>query len=253
MYRGKKISVCIPCRNEAGHLKQVLDTIPEFVDEIIVVSNKSVDDTVIVARQLGAHSVEDDRAIKGIGYGFAHMTGIHEATGDIIVGADGDGTYPLQELATIINHFLDNGIGFLSCNRYPLHQETRIPLRLRFGVWLLNTEVRVLYGRKIQDILSGMWLIDSSIKNDLGLTMGDWNLSPQIKLNAMMQPHINFSEYHIVQHERHGASHQHYLKTGLSHMWWILKNRFRTVEQPETELAQEPALTEVRAEPEHTR
>lgn len=187
-----------------------------------------------VAEGLGAVAVEDNRTVNGIGYGFAHMTAIERATGDIIVGADGDGTYPIENLAPMIDFFLDNNVNFLSCNRYPLLDETdRIPFSLRLGVWMLNTEVRLLYGQNIKDILSGMWVIDAAAKEDLNLTMGDWNLSPQIKLNAATNPNINFSEYHIIQHRRHGSSHQNYLKTGMSHAWWILRNRFSLRQAPQ--------------------
>ena len=54
------------------------------------------DDTVAVAKKLKLKALEDNRTIDGIGYGFAHMTGIENATGDIIVGADGDATYPIK-------------------------------------------------------------------------------------------------------------------------------------------------------------
>ncbi len=226
MYRGKHVSVCIPCRNEASHLDKVLAMIPEFVDETVIVSNASSDDTVAVARRLGATAYEDNRTLNGIGYGYAHMTGIENATGDIIVGIDGDGTYPIERLSDVIDHLIDNNLGFVSCNRYPLSGETKIPLTLRLGVWMLNTEVRLLYGKSIKDILSGMWVIDTSAKEELNLTMGDWNLSPEIKINAATSSTVAFDEYHIVQHHRHGSSHQNYLKTGMSHAWWILKNRF---------------------------
>jgi glycosyltransferase involved in cell wall biosynthesis len=231
MYRNKTITLCLPCRNEGKHLKQVLKKVPSFVDEIIVISNKSDDDTVNVARKLGVRVFEDNRTIGNIGYGYAHMTGIFAAIGDIIVGADGDGTYPVEQLEEIIDHFLDNQIQFLSCNRHPLKDETKIPPMIRFGVWSLGVEVRVLYGRKIHDILSGMWLIDSNVKYKLNLCMGDWNLSPEIKINAATHPDIKFSEYHIIQHDRMGETKQNYWATGLTHMWWIFKNRFRAVKR----------------------
>ena len=176
MYRNRSITVYFPCRNEANHLDKVLAKVPSFVDEIIVVSNKSTDNTVQRARELGAKGVEDNRTLNGIGYGYAHMTGIAEATGDIIVTADGDGTYPIEKLAKILDNFIDKDLHFMSCNRHPLHKETQMPFKLRFGVWLLNFEVRVLFGRKIQDVLSGMWVMNSSIKDQLKLTMGDWNI-----------------------------------------------------------------------------
>jgi glycosyltransferase involved in cell wall biosynthesis len=226
VYKRKKISVYFPCRNEANHLHEVLARVPKFVDEVIVVSNKSTDKTVAVARKLGAKTYEDNRDSGGIGYGFAHMTGIAHATGDIIVGADGDATYPIEDLGRIIDYLSKNHLDFVSCNRYPMQKGTRIPFKLRFGVWLLNMEILVLYGVRIQDTLSGMWVLRREIRNQLNLTMGEWNLSPQIKLSAATNASVAFGECSIAQHQRMGATHQSYYKTGLSHAWWILKNRF---------------------------
>ncbi|HEX8762458.1 MAG TPA: glycosyltransferase family 2 protein [Candidatus Saccharimonadales bacterium] len=226
MYKNKRITVCFPCRNEANHLKEVIAKVPDFVDEIIIISNKSTDDTVKVAKKLGLKAYEDNRDIGGIGYGFAHMTGIKNATGDIIVGADGDATYPIEDLAKIIDRLLDDELDFISCNRYPLQDGTKIPFKLKLGVGMLNLEVRVLYGVKIKDILSGMWVFRSEIRDQLDLTMGDWNLSPEIKINAATNSEIAFAEHSIAQHQRLGETHQNYFKTGFSHAMWILKNRF---------------------------
>lgn len=231
MYRQKRITLCLPCRNEAGHLKEVVKRIPKFVDEVIVISNNSKDDTVAVAKKLKLIALEDNRTIGGIGYGFAHMTGIEHATGDIIVGADGDATYPIEDLAKVIDRLLDEKLDFISCNRYPLQPGTKIPFKLRLGVNTLNTEVRVLYGIKINDILSGMWVFRKSVRGKLNLTMGEWNLSPQIKINAARHPQIKFSEFSIAQHQRLGESHQAHFKTGFSHLWWIFRNRFSTPEK----------------------
>ena len=46
------VSVVIPAKNEARNLPHVLVTIPEWVDEIVLVDGHSVDDTVAVARKL---------------------------------------------------------------------------------------------------------------------------------------------------------------------------------------------------------
>ncbi len=226
MIANKRITVCLPCRNEGRHLKEVIRRIPKSVDEIIVISNNSSDNTVQIAKKLGVKVLEDNRAINGIGYGYAHISGIEHATGDIIVGADGDATYPLEEIDTIVSYLIDNKLDFVSCNRYPIHENTHhIPIKLRFGVWILNQEVRLLYGYKIKDILSGMWVFKKSVAKKLNLKMGDWNLSPQIKLNAIQHPNINFDEYSIAQYQRLGTTHQQHFKTGVSHLLWIAKNR----------------------------
>lgn len=224
MYRNLTITLCLPCRNEGEHLRKVIKKAPKIVDEIIVISNKSTDDTVKIAKNLGVKVIEENNTIDGIGYGYAHIAGIMNAKCDLIVGADGDGTYPVENIQDVVDELLDKDLDFISCNRYPMLDGTKIPAKLRFGVWMLNSEVRVLYGIKINDILSGMWVFKKSIRNKLQLTAGDWNLSPQIKINAATNPEIKFKEYSIEQHLRWGDSHQKYFKTGLSHAKWIFKN-----------------------------
>lgn len=228
MIRDKKISVIIPCRNEGSHLEDVVKQIPKSVDEVIVVSNKSTDNTVDVAKKIGGRVkvYEDNRSLGGIGYGYAHITGIMKSSGDLVVAMDGDATYPIENIDEIVDNILDTELDFVSCNRYPLKDNTKVPFMLKLGVAILNIETRLLYGVGIKDVLSGMWIFRKEIKGDLNLTMGDWNLSPQIKINAATNPNIKFGEYNIVQHTREGETKQNYFSTGLSHATWILKNRF---------------------------
>jgi glycosyltransferase involved in cell wall biosynthesis len=232
MFRNHKISVYFPCRNEGNHLEHVFAKIPDFVDEILVISNKSTDDTVQKAKKLGAIVIEDNRSVGNIGYGYAHITGMNAATGDILIPADGDGTYPIWELESILNEFLDRDLDFMNCNRYPLANITKIPFKLQLGVNVLNLETNLLYGTNIKDILSGMWVIKKTAILKLELTEGGWNLSPQIKIQAATNKNMKFGEFHIVQHLRHGNSHQQYFKTGLEHLSWIFKNRFALVKVP---------------------
>lgn len=228
MYKNYKVSLCLPCRNEATGMAEVLAAVPDCVDEIIVVSNRSTDETLAVARGLGARVFEDNRTDAGIGYGYAHMTAIEQATGDIIIGADCDGTYPLADIPRAIDHLLKNNLDFVSCNRYPVQKGTTIPATLRFGVGVLNKEVQLLFRHQIQDILSGMWVFRGDITDKLTLTQGGWNLSPEIKINAMIHPDIAFGELPISQHRRLGKTHQNYLKTGLQHLGWIAEYRILT-------------------------
>lgn len=223
------VSLVMPCRNEASHLAALIREVPDCYDEIICVSNRSTDGTYEAGLEL-EHEVprlrmlRDDRVIDGIGYGFAHMTGIAAAAGDIIVCADSDGTYPIEDAPTIVE-FMDGGdVDFVSCCRYP---DPSIPWMLRLGVTALNIEIHLLYGYPMHDSLSGMWVFRRAIVPDLKLTEGDWNLSPQIKLNAIDALGRRFREVKVKQRVRHGETKQNYMKTGLRHMWWIACNRFK--------------------------
>src|SRR5437016_14666644 len=94
MYRGLKISVVIPCYNEQDGIRSVIEAMPTYVDEIVVVDNNSTDRTGEIARNLGAVVVFQPRK----GYGAAYQAGLPAATGDVIATLDGDGTYPADEI-----------------------------------------------------------------------------------------------------------------------------------------------------------
>lgn len=228
MLDGSAISLVMPCRNEAKHLARMVADIPDFYDEIICVSNMSTDGTVTVGRRLERTNsrfrlLVDDRVASGIGYGFAHMTGIGEAKGSLIVCADSDGTYPIEDLPRILHIMNNRELSFASCSRYP---DKNIPFTLQLGVKVLNLEMFVLYALVIHDSLSGMWVFKRDVIPSLHLTEGDWNLSPQIKINAHEYLGARFGEIKITQRTRLGETKQSYFKTGLRHLRWIFKNRF---------------------------
>lgn len=160
MINGKTVALVMPCRNESGHLAQFISDIPDFFDEIICVSNKSTDDTVAIGQQLATQYprlkfMEDNRTAKGIGYGYAHMTGMKAATSDYIVCADSDGTYPVEDTPSLLRMMDKRHLRFVSCSRYP---DKQIPIKLQLGVKILNIEIAILYGFIIHDSLSGMWI-----------------------------------------------------------------------------------------------
>lgn len=222
----------MPCRNEEAFLSEIVREVPDDYDEIIVVSNASTDRTEEIGREIEKQNkkfkllIDNRKDSDGIGYGFAHITGITSATGDIIVCADADGTYPIGDIFEIVEYMNKKRIDFVSCNRYPItNEDVKISGKLRFGVAVLNIETRILYGFRVKDILSGMWVFRREIVNDLKLTEGGWNLSPQIKINAFQSPSIALSSFHIDQKIRYGETKQDYFKTGFNHFKWIWKNR----------------------------
>jgi glycosyltransferase involved in cell wall biosynthesis len=66
MYNSKKIIIVLPAYNAAQTLEQTVRDLPEIVDEIILVDDKSSDTTAALARQLGLFVFERD---KNGGYG----------------------------------------------------------------------------------------------------------------------------------------------------------------------------------------
>lgn len=95
------ISVCIPCRNEAATIGDLVSTIRGslvdgvgLVDELVVVDDRSVDDTALLAREAGAEviHIEDVHDAHGVGRGKGNVlwASLVASHGDLVVWLDGD-------------------------------------------------------------------------------------------------------------------------------------------------------------------
>ena len=91
---GAKVVVVMPALNAARTLRATLDAIPEgWVDEVILVDDKSSDDTVALARELPLHLVWHPH---NVGYGGNQKTCYLEALqrdADVVVLLHPDGQY----------------------------------------------------------------------------------------------------------------------------------------------------------------
>lgn len=95
------VSVCIPCKNEAETIGDLVTTIRAslmgnhgLVDELVVIDDRSVDDTARLAREAGADVVhiEDVHESYGVGRGKGNVlwASLLASHGDLVVWLDGD-------------------------------------------------------------------------------------------------------------------------------------------------------------------
>ena len=95
---GDDCDLVLPCRDEGPALVELLPRVPSSYG-VIVVDNGSTDDTAIVARDLGARVVNEDRP----GYGAAVHAGLEAATADYVAFMDGDGSFDPADLAGLLD------------------------------------------------------------------------------------------------------------------------------------------------------
>ena len=106
------ISVIIPALNEGNTISNVVKVClaEPLVSEVIVVDDKSDDDTVNKAFESGAKVIISD--IRG--KGFSMKDGIRKAYNDLIVFLDGDiDPYPENTIRKLVNPILDNKADFV--------------------------------------------------------------------------------------------------------------------------------------------
>jgi dolichol-phosphate hexosyltransferase len=221
VYRGQRISVVIPCFNEEHGLRHVLAGMPAYVDEVIVVDNNSTDETARVAAELGATVIFQGRK----GYGNAYQAGLPAATGEIVATVDGDGTYPADAIAPIVDHMLDRGLDFVSASRFPLHERRAMRTRNVVGNTILTYTFRALYLRWVADSQSGMWVFRRACLRDVRPTQPGMAFSEEIKIEALQAPGLRFGEYHIRYTERIGETKLYPWRDGVANLLFLFRRR----------------------------
>jgi glycosyltransferase involved in cell wall biosynthesis len=222
MYKSQKITVVIPCLNEEQGIRKVLEALPSFVDEAIVVDNNSTDRTADVARSMGAIVVSELHR----GYGRAYKKGFSQASGDIIVTLDGDHSYPVDALSYLVEAFLQSKVQFLSASRFPLISSESMAAKNYVGNVILSVAMSVLYQRWVQDSQSGMWVFKRSALSQMSLRSDGMAFSEEIKIEAIRNRNIGFREIFINYSQRLGENKLQPWRDGLKNLWFLFRKRF---------------------------
>ena len=148
------IKVIIPAYNEADSITNVINDIPNTIDEIIVVSNNSTDDTEANAKKAGATVLVETN--KGYGYaclkGMDYIANQHEKP-DILVFLDGDySDYP-EELTKIVAPIINENIDFVIGSRVKRLREVGSMTKPQiYGNWLATSLMKLFFGAKFTDL-----------------------------------------------------------------------------------------------------
>jgi glycosyltransferase involved in cell wall biosynthesis len=154
-FPSSSIYVIIPAYNEEDAIAKVINDIPsDWVTEVIVVNNGSVDRTKAVAAAAGATVVDEPN----MGYGNACLKGLSYLLAklqkdDVIVFLDGDySDYP-EALPQLVTPILANTADFVLGSRVLGKREAKslMPQQM-FGNWLATSLIRWLYGVKYTDL-----------------------------------------------------------------------------------------------------
>lgn len=158
----------MPTYNEEKAIGKVIRDIKKntkmYETEILIVDS-SKDRTPSIARRLGAKVISQEP----MGHGFALKTAIEAASGDYIITADCDDTYPMEKIPSLLDLMKKNRLDVISCNRMKKLSDKKMKRVNRISNILAAFSVRVLYGIKTNDVSTGMFCIKRDAVKKLDL------------------------------------------------------------------------------------
>jgi len=177
MYKYKSICVIVPAYNEASQIGKVIETMPEFIDRIVIVNDASTDNTAEVVQHFQENynkivliSLETNDGVGGAlaaGYKWAI-----ENNFDVAVRMDGDGQMNPHNLEELLDPVVEGRADYTKGNRLFTGEAYKIIPKIRyFGNALLSLMTKIASGYwHIADFQSGYTAISKKALHTI-----NWN------------------------------------------------------------------------------
>lgn len=145
MWQQERVSVVLPTYNEVGSIRETIKGFEalDLVDEIIVVNNNAAPGTSAQVATTTAREVFEPLQ----GYGAAIRRGLAEATGDLVVLCEPDGTFDPSDLLKLLPFTSDADVvlGSRTVQTF-IWDGANMGLFLRWGNWFVAKLIEVLFG-----------------------------------------------------------------------------------------------------------
>ncbi len=159
MYKAKTIVVVVPCLNEECQIGMVLDTMPDFVDKIVVIDDHSSDNTVAVVKE---HQQRNEKIVliqhektRGVGAAISHgYVWARDNDFDVAVVMAGDGQMDPKDLPALLDPVVEDKADYGKGNRLITGRAWQKIPRVRY---LGNSGLTML-----TKIASGYWHVTDS-------------------------------------------------------------------------------------------
>lgn len=150
MRQGRNIQVVIPALNEAEAIGRTLAAIPEWIDQVVVGDNGSIDGTADAARAGGAKAVRETER----GYGAACLAAIAALDQpDIVVFVDADLSDDPSRMGELVDPILDDRADLVIGSRVLGNAEPgALTVVQRFGNALACTLMRLFWPVRYTDL-----------------------------------------------------------------------------------------------------
>ena len=188
-----ELTILMPCLNEAETLADCIEKARLGIEragvagEILIADNGSKDDSILIARQLGARVV----AVEKKGYGNALQGGIEAAAGKWILMGDADQSYDFSEAHRFVEK-LKEGFELVTGCRLPRGGGKVLPGAMPFshrwvGNPLFSRMARHMFAAPIHDVYCGLRAFTRRLYDQLELQCEGMEFATEMIIKASLQ------------------------------------------------------------------
>lgn len=144
MWNGRSVSVVLGTYAERDSIRRVVEgfVATGVVDEVLVVNNNAEEGTQEEVNRTTARQVFERKQ----GYGFSYQRGLAEATGDILILAEPDGTFLPRDILKLLVYSDDCDAVFgTRTTRELIWRGANMGFFLKWGNWAVAKLVEVLF------------------------------------------------------------------------------------------------------------
>ncbi len=228
MRRGKRIGVVIPALNEEAAIGRVVDAVPGWVDEVVVVNNASTDATAAVARAHGARVVDENRR----GYCVACRAGVGAlGVSEVIVFLDGDFSDRPEQMARLVDPIVEDEADFVLGNRVCEERDGQSMTRFqRMGNRLACGLINGLWRARYSDLGPFRAIRRSALQSlELRDRNFGWTVEMQIKAvrRGLRIQEVSTSYRHRIGHSKISGTFSGAVGAGAKILFVILRSRLQ--------------------------
>jgi glycosyltransferase involved in cell wall biosynthesis len=221
-----KMTLIISAKNEEATIEDVLRSSRPLADDILVVDGHSTDNTREIALKMGARVVSDHGKGKGDGV----RVGIQEASGDILVFIDADGSHAPQDIPRLVQPILEGRADLVIGSRMTggsdeLHGDIYRFFRMT-GSHIILVLINYRWNIRLTDVQNGFRAINTQVARKLNLKENSHSIEQEMVMKCAKQ---GYRLAEVPSHEferKHGKSTINLKKAWLRFGWCFLKNYF---------------------------
>ncbi len=188
MWHGRTVSVILPTYNERDSIRQSIEDIlaTGVADEVLVINNNAAPGTSEEVAKTDALEIHEPKQ----GYGNAIRRGFHEATGDLLIVSEPDGTFLGRDILKLLAYADDFDVVYGSRTaRMFIWRGANMGLFLRWGNWAVAKLMEFLFNStNLTDVGCTMRLIHRQALHEIEpeITIGGSSFGPEMMILTLL-------------------------------------------------------------------